>query len=212
MARPRTPILSRARITRAALAIIDADGIDGLSTRRLARELGVRAPSLYNHFTGKDAILDAVADLVIEDVDIAVFATRPWDEALRVWAHSYRAALAAHPNIVPLMARGPGLRPSGLRLADAVYGALTDSGWPRAQATRIGAMMRYLVTGSALGSFARGFADNADVYSRDYPHLDQAHLLAEHSRSVDDGAFELGLESMLDSLVRLYPKVRISGR
>ncbi|TDQ45739.1 TetR/AcrR family transcriptional regulator [Actinorugispora endophytica] len=212
MARPRTPILSRAGVTRAALAIIDADGIDGLSTRRLAEELGVRAPSLYNHFTGKDDILDAVADLVIEDVDIAVFAARPWDEALRVWARSYRAALVAHPNIVPFMARGPGLRPSGLRLADAVYGALTEAGWPRSQATRIGAMMRYLVTGSALGSFARGFTEDAAVYARDYPHLDQAHLLAGHSSAVDDGAFELGLESMLDSLVRLYPRVRLTGR
>ncbi|GDY29117.1 TetR/AcrR family transcriptional regulator [Gandjariella thermophila] len=207
MGRPRQPILTRRRIIDAALAVIDAEGLDALSTRRLAHELGVRAPSLYNHFATKDEILDAVGDAIIERVDIAVFGTEDWRVALRRWARSYRAALAAHPNAVPFLARGPGRRPAALRLADAVYGGLVNAGWPRLYATQIGAMMRYFVAGSALGSFAMGFDPDTRLYAGDYPHLREAHLLREHRIEVDEGAFELGLASMIDSLARLYETV-----
>jgi hypothetical protein len=81
-----------------------------------------------------------------------------------------------------------------------VFGGLVDAGWPRGQATRIGALMRYFVTGSALGSFARGFPDDARIYAGRYPHLSEAHLLADHQRAIDDGAFEAGLEALLDGL------------
>lgn len=73
MARPRKPLLSRERIVTTALALIDAEGLPALSTRRLAAELGVSGPSLYNHFTTKDEILDAVADTVIAHVDVSAF-------------------------------------------------------------------------------------------------------------------------------------------
>ena len=82
---------------------------------------------------------------------------------------------------------------------------MTRAGWPKAQATHIGALMRYFVAGSALGSFARGFIDDAALYERDYPHLDQAHLLAEHQQRVDDGAFETGLHALVDGLAARYP-------
>ncbi|MFF4649276.1 TetR/AcrR family transcriptional regulator [Streptomyces sp. NPDC001380] len=242
MARPRRPLLSHDRIVAAALRLVDAEGLEALSTRRLAAELGVSGPSLYNHFATKDDLLDAVADAVVGEVDLSMFgppdpglpdpglpdpgppaagppavpgpAPAPpgaggpaadWSGALRAWARSYRAALAAHPHVVPVLAQGPGRRPNALRLADAVFGALVRAGWPRAQATRIGALMRYFVTGSALGSFARGFPDDAAVYADRYPHLDQAHLLAERRREIDEGAFETGLEALLDGLALRHP-------
>ena len=184
-----------------ALALVDAEGLQGVSTRRLAAELGVRGPSLYNHFGTKDEILDAVADRVCAKVDLTMFEDgTDWRDALLAWGRSYRAALAAHPHIVPHLARGPGRRPSQLRMADAVFGAMTAAGWSRAQATRIGALMRYFVAGSALGSFARGFVDDASVYAGAYPHLDEAHLLAEHQQHVDEGAFETGLLALVDGL------------
>ncbi|MDX3236763.1 TetR/AcrR family transcriptional regulator C-terminal domain-containing protein [Streptomyces sp. ME03-5709C] len=202
MARPRKPLLSRERIVATALALVDDEGLQALSTRRLAAELGVSGPSLYNHFTTKDEILDAVADTVVAEVDLSVFEDgRDWPDALAVWARSYRAALAAHPHIVPLLARGPGRRPAGLRMADAVFGGMTAAGWPPAHATRVGALMRYFVAGSALGSFARGFVDDPSAYDpAAYPHLGQAHLLAERRRQVDEGAFETGLRALLDGL------------
>ncbi|MFJ3203406.1 TetR/AcrR family transcriptional regulator [Streptomyces sp. NPDC086989] len=208
MARPRKPLLSRDRIVEAAGALVDAEGLEAVSTRRLAAALGVSGPSLYNHFRTKDEILDAVADAVSARVDLSMFepaAGRGWRDALHDWAHSYRDALSDHPNIVPVLARGPGRRPAGLRLADAVFGAMTAAGWPPAQATRIGALMRYFILGSAVGSFAGGFVDDEAAYDpSDYPHLGQAHLLAEHRREVDDGAFDTGLAALLDGLALQY--------
>ncbi|MCY0938707.1 TetR/AcrR family transcriptional regulator [Streptomyces sp. H34-S4] len=212
MARPRKPLLSRSRIVEAAGALVDGEGLDAVSTRRLAAALGVSGPSLYNHFRTKDEILDAVADAVSARVDLSMFEAgdgREWQVALRDWAHSYRAALSDHPNIVPVLARGPGRRPAGLRVADAVYGAMTAAGWPPAQATRIGALMRYFILGSAVGSFARGFVDDETAYDPShYPHLGQAHLLAERQHEVDEGAFETGLAALLDGLALQYEALR----
>ncbi|MCF3963011.1 TetR/AcrR family transcriptional regulator [Streptomyces fuscigenes] len=210
MARPRKPLLSRERIVAAAGTLVDAEGLEAVSTRRLAAVLGVSGPSLYNHFRTKDEILEAVADAVSAQVDLSMFEeddARDWRTALRDWAVSYRAALADHPHLVPLLARGPGRRPAGLRMADAVFGAMVRAGWPPAQATRIGALMRYFVTGSALSSFARGFVDDRAAYDpADYPHLGQAHLLAEHQRQVDEGAFETGLRALVDGLALEYAR------
>lgn len=181
-----------------------------MSTRRLAAALGVSGPSLYNHFRTKDAILEAVADAVSARVDLSMFdGGQDWRTALHAWAHSYRDALSDHPNIVPVLARGPGRRPAGLRLADAVFGGMTAAGWPPAHATRIGALMRYFILGSAVASFARGFVDDEAAYDPvDYPHLGQAHLLAERRREVDEGAFETGLTALLDGLGLQYETLR----
>jgi AcrR family transcriptional regulator len=208
MVRPRQALLTRLRIVEVATSIIDDEGLDALSTRRLATDLHVRAPSLYNHFATKEEILDAVGDAIIAQVDISMFGRDPWPQALRRWARGYRAALAAHPNIVPFLARGPGRRPAALGLADAVYGGLVDAGWPPSYATRIGALMRYLVAGSTLGSFALGFVDDPGVYAGRYPHLGSAHRLRDHQRQVDDGAFELGLETLVSGLERQFDELK----
>jgi AcrR family transcriptional regulator len=188
---------------------VDAEGLAAVSTRRLAAELGVSGPSLYNHFRTKDQILEAVADSVSAQVDLSMFEDgRDWRTALHDWAVSYRSALRDHPNIVPVLATGPGRRPAGLRLADAVYGAMVGAGWPPAQATSIGALMRYFIMGSALGSFAGGFVDDESAYDpADYPHLGQAHLLAEQQEKIDERAFETGLAALLDGLARQFSEV-----
>lgn len=213
MARPRKPLLSTDRIVAKARELVDAEGLTAVSTRRLAAELGVSGPSLYNHFRTKDEILEAVADSVSAQVDLAMFEDgRDWRTALHDWALSYRAALRDHPNIVPVLARGPGRRPAALRLADAVYGAMVEAGWPPAQATSIGALMRYFIMGSALGSFAGGFVDDESAYDpADYPHLGQAHLLADQPEKVDERAFETGLTALLDGLARQYEQLGRTG-
>ena len=212
MARPRNPLLSRERIVGAAVALVDADGLPALSTRRLAAELGVSGPSLYNHFATKDALLDAVVDHVLGEVDLSMWgppedASGDWSSSLRDWARSYRAALVAHPNLVPVLAQGPGRRANALRLADAVFGGLVDAGWPKGDATRIGALMRYFVFGSALGSFAGGFVDDEHLYAEEYPHLGEAHLLADRQRQVDEGAFETGIEALIEGLTLRHSRL-----
>jgi AcrR family transcriptional regulator len=204
MARPRQTLLTRQRIVAVAGRLVDAEGLAAVSVRRLATELGVRGPSLYNHFSTKAEIVDAVADAVVAQVDVSVFAEHDWREALRRWAHSYHAVLSAHPNVVPVIAHGPGRRPAALAMADKVYGALVDAGFTQARATHIGALMRYLVTGSALGSFSRGFADDPQTYER-YPHLRRAHLLVQYGQGVDEDAFTLGLETLISGLDSLLP-------
>jgi AcrR family transcriptional regulator len=199
MARPRQTLLTRERIVEVAGRLADAEGLEAVSVRRLAAELGVRGPSLYNHFPTKAEIVDAVADAVVAQVDVSAFATHDWRAALRLWAQSYHAVLSAHPNIVPVIAHGPGRRPAALAMADTVYGALVDAGFTQARATHIGALMRYLVTGSALGSFSRGFTDDPQIYQR-YPHLRRAHLLVQYGQGVDEDAFTLGLETLIAGL------------
>src|SRR3954463_10131703 len=123
MARPRKPLLSTDRIVETARALVDAEGLAAVSTRRLAAELGVSGPSLYHHFRTKDQILEAVADSVSAQVDLSMFqGGRDWRTALHDWAVSYRAALRDHPNIVPVLATGPGRRPAALRLPGAPHG------------------------------------------------------------------------------------------
>jgi AcrR family transcriptional regulator len=202
MARPRQVLLTRERIVEAAAALVDDEGLEAVSVRRLATELGVAGPSLYNHFATKAEILDAVADAVIAQVDTSAFAVTDWAKALRLWAQSYHAVLSAHPNIVPVLAQGPGRRPAALAMADTVYGALIAAGWSPSRATHIGALMRYLVNGSALGSFALGFPGDPELYET-YPHLHHAHHLAEHRARVDEGAFVLGLETLVSGLESL---------
>ncbi|WP_262058375.1 TetR/AcrR family transcriptional regulator [Streptomyces sp. STR69] len=211
MARPRKPLLSTDRIVETARMLVDSEGLAAVSTRRLAAELGVSGPSLYNHFRTKDQILEAVADSVSAQVDLSMFEDgRDWRTALHDWAVSYRSALRDHPNIVPVLATGPGRRPAGLRLADAVYGGMVEAGWPPAQATSIGALMRYFIMGSALGSFAGGFVDDESAYDpADYPHLGQAHLLAEQQEKIDERAFEVGLAALLDGLAGQFEQVAV---
>ena len=207
MGRPRTPVLNRARIHRAALRIVDADGLDGLSMRKLAAELGVRAPSLYGHVTSKDELLHAVANDLMEAVDISGFGTGDWQVGLRTWARSYRATLGTHPNLVPFMAYGPARRSASLRVADAVHGGLVGAGWPPRYATMIGASTKYLVIGAAMGSFSRGFEDDVQIYRDRYPNLIDAPSLREHADEIDADSFELALDSFLAGLVIRYRTV-----
>jgi AcrR family transcriptional regulator len=208
LARPRTPLLSRTRIHEAALRIVDADGLDGLSMRKLAAELGVRAPSLYGHVDGKDELLHAVANDIMERVDVSGFGTGDWQLGVRTWARSYRAALAEHPNMVPFLVYGPARREASLRAADAVHGGLVGAGWPPRYATMIGASTKYLVVGAAMGSFSRGFEDDVQIYRDRYPNLVDAPSLRDHADEIDADSFELALDSFLDGLAKLHRSVR----
>jgi AcrR family transcriptional regulator len=209
MARPRKPLLSTDRIVETARVLVDAEGLAAVSTRRLAAELGVSGPSLYNHFRTKDQILEAVADSVSAQVDLSMFEDgRDWRTALHDWAVSYRSALRDHPNIVPVLATGPGRRPAGLRLADAVYGGMVDAGWPAAQATSIGALMRYFIMGSALGSFAGGFVDDESAY--DPPTiriLGRRIFLPSSRRRWMSGRLRWGLAALLDGLAGQFEEM-----
>lgn len=205
MGRPRTAKLDQARIRAAALALVDAEGLEGLSMRRLAAALDVSAASLYFHYATKDELLEAVAADVLANVDTAAF-PRGWEAGIRAWMRSLRSALAAHPRLVPVLSHAPGRRADALQRADDVHGGLVAAGWPPREATMIGAAAKYVVFGAALGSFAEGFADDPELYAERYPHLGQAHRLAARAAEVDRESFEFALEQLIAGLRVRYAK------
>ncbi|WP_314172640.1 TetR/AcrR family transcriptional regulator [Streptomyces winkii] len=210
MPRPKSPLLSRERIRDAALELIDAEGIGSLSMRNLALRLDVRAASLYSHYPNKDAVLDAVANLLTRQVDTSAF-ERGWRAGLETWGRSYHAALSGHPNAAPVVAAGTGRREDFLAMADAVHGGLVGDGWPPRHATMIAASVKYLVIGAATTPFASGFADDTRVYLERYPNLVQAHLIPAHAEEIDSDSFELALDSLLAGLEPLHASLT-SGR
>jgi AcrR family transcriptional regulator len=202
---PRNPILSASRIRTAALLIIDRDGLDGLSMRKLAAELGVQAASLYGHVSTKDDLLHEVAAEILEKVDVTGFDGGDWRHGLRSAAWSYRSALARHPNIVPFLAYGPAHREASLRRLDVVHGGLVAAGWSRREATMIAAGLMYLVFGAALSTFSSGFSEDQALYRDRYPNLDKAHLLPAVAQELDHDSFELALESFVTGLSARAP-------
>lgn len=104
MPRPRQPLIHRDDALRAALRIIDEGGLEEFGLEALARDLGVRAPSLYHHFDGKADILAQVARLVT--FEAAIPPEPPperWEEFFVSLAVSFRAAILRHPNAAPLV-------------------------------------------------------------------------------------------------------------
>jgi TetR/AcrR family transcriptional regulator, tetracycline repressor protein len=99
--------LTRERILSSALAMIDRDGLDALSMRRLAAELDVSAMSLYNHVPNKDSLLEGVVEAVLQEIELESVRHEDWAEGLKQGFHSFRAALLAHPHALPLLHSKP---------------------------------------------------------------------------------------------------------
>lgn len=104
--------LTRDLILRRALEIVDAEGIEALSMRRLARELGVEAMSLYHHFTNKEAILAGVIDMALsEEAPAGPLSQDGWQATVKAAVLGFRRVLVKHPNVLPVMAAHPPTAP-----------------------------------------------------------------------------------------------------
>jgi AcrR family transcriptional regulator len=128
--------LSRADVLSAALALVDADGVEALSMRRLGKALGRDPMRLYRHASSKDALLDGIVEFALSELPIpAVPEGGDWEEALRRTAHAFRALVLAHPHLVPLMVTRPlatplAMRPLGtLRPLEALLDLLIEAGF-----------------------------------------------------------------------------------
>jgi AcrR family transcriptional regulator len=100
----RSAPLHRTEIVDAALQLLDDEGLNALTMRRLGGELGVEGMALYRHFPNKAALLDAVAAHLLDLVDLPDPETVPWRQGLHEVAQSYRAAALAHPIAFRLFA------------------------------------------------------------------------------------------------------------
>src|SRR5262245_11518933 len=95
--------LTKDRIVEAALQVMDAEGLEAVTMRRIGRELGVEAMSLYNHVEDKDDILNGVTERVMTEFDYPPF-TGDWTVDARAMAHEWRRLLNLHPSVCQLLA------------------------------------------------------------------------------------------------------------
>jgi AcrR family transcriptional regulator len=219
MAAPRTP-LTRERVLQTAVELADREGVGSLSMRRLARELGVEAMSLYHHVpNGKQALLDAMVDLVFAEIELPA-GEEGWKAAMRRRAVSAREVLGRHPWAIALMEsrRTPG--PANLRHHDAVLGRLRRAGFPVVLTAHAYSILDAYIYGFALQEASLPFdtpEETAEVASEimegfpadAYPHLTELaveHVLQPGYDYGDEYAF--GLELILDGLERLAAEPR----
>lgn len=204
--------LSRERILRAALDLADEAGVDAVSMRRLGQVLGVEAMSLYKHVADKEAILDGIADLVMDEVDVPS-PDLDWRSAVRRSAISAHEALRRHPwaGAVLESRRNPG--PARLRYLDSVVGVLRDAGFDPPTVARAFMALDSHTYGFTMQELAMpfdaesaaGIAEDlaARVFADAYPNLlAMAELTMSGAQMLD---FEFGLDLLLDGLERLRP-------
>jgi AcrR family transcriptional regulator len=194
--RPSKPLLSRRGIATEALALVDEEGIEALTTRRLAKRLGVEGPSLYNHVKGRDDLLDEMTSLIDEQVDTSLLEHPDWRIGLVEFARSYRRAFAAHPHIVATVSARPVNTDTALRAYDDGFAAFARFGWDGHTASVVMAALDFLVLGSAIETFKGGFDRSVEDYEPKYPHLAGA-LRAAGDDDIDDLGFELGLAALV---------------
>lgn len=197
MGRPRKPRISRRRVLELALQIIDEEGLDAVSIRRLGERLEVNGASLYYHFPNKDAIINGAAELALEDVQTPETPNTSWRTWLPANARRLREALVKHPELTRVINR---------RQATGMGMAMLDSSAERliAEGVPTGAVMPML---EALQSFAVGSAihaihvdrseDQSNPVNNNYVKL--AKVTAERGLSSDE-IFDLVNASILHAI------------
>jgi AcrR family transcriptional regulator len=136
------PRLSRELVLSAALELVDAEGLDALTMRRLGQVLGRDPMSLYRYAENRAALLDGVSEMVLNE--LAVFPADPdWKAQLRRIAHDLRFLALRHPNVIPLLVTRPlstplGLRPLGtVRPLEQILALLIDAGFAPTDALHV---------------------------------------------------------------------------
>lgn len=211
-AEPRLP-LNRERVLRAAVALADAVGIDGLTMRRLGLELGVEAMSLYNHIANKPDLLDGMIDGVFAEIGLPTSDTG-WRTAMRRRAISAREVLSRHRWAIGLMESRTAPGPATLRHHEAVLAVLRGAGFPVALAAHAYALLDSYIYGFAVQEAGLPFgtaeqarpvaeAITARFAAGEYPHLTEMALEHVLQPGYDFGdEFEFGLDLILDGLER----------
>jgi AcrR family transcriptional regulator len=204
--------LSRERVLRAAVALADEGGIEALSMRRLAKDLGVEAMSLYNHVANKDEILDGIVDLVASEIDLPSDGA-DWKTAIRKSAISTRDVLLRHPWASSLWTSRQGGGLARLRRGDWMLRTLREAGLSKdltyhafhiVESHIIGFTIQQLTFQSADEEELEGLAATflQQLPAGEYPDFVE-HVKQHMEPHGDEGGFELGLDLVLDSLERL---------
>lgn len=234
-ARPRTrreqPALSREQIVSEAVRLLDAEGIDALSMRKLGTRLGAGATSLYRHVANKDELIELVVDEVYGELDVADADRAPdWRAKATLRAHGIRSMFLDHPWIVSVLGEmGVAyLGPNMLRLSDRML-AMFESAGPLDEADNAVRMVFAYVTGMTTSEaawltmlarsgqseqdWARRLWPAAEQATRDHPRLQQTYAT---NRDKDPTAlreqnFGYGLDRILDGLEARLNQLRSSA-
>jgi AcrR family transcriptional regulator len=214
-ARRRTP-LSRERVLRTAIELADERGVQELTMRKLAKELGVEAMSLYNHVAHKDDLLDGMIDLVFGEIE-APAEGGDWKAELRKRAVSTRDALRRHPWAVGEMEGRGSHGTSNLHVHNAVLGCLRAAGFSVEKTVHAYSVQDAYIYGFALqetdmspetpedfAAVAQRQMVDYEAVLADYPHLVEVVGGYVAKAGYDyDREFLYGLDIILDGLERL---------
>ncbi|MFV2175327.1 TetR/AcrR family transcriptional regulator C-terminal domain-containing protein [Actinomadura sp. LOL_016] len=216
---PRIP-LSRRRVLRAAVELADRDGIDALTMRRLAQEVGAEAMSLYHHVANKQAVLDGVVEVVLEEIAAAVDAVdapspeEDWRAALRARILTAREIFLRHRWAPRVLESRTTTSPAVIAHYDRVVAILRAGGFSFDLAHRALHVLGSRALGFTQELFQPDGAGNADVAAMEqmadlYPNI--ARMLADAVHDDPDGTlgfcddqfeFEFALDLILEGLER----------
>ncbi|MEW2352863.1 TetR/AcrR family transcriptional regulator C-terminal domain-containing protein [Spirillospora sp. NPDC029432] len=191
--------LDRARIAAAAVALVDRDGLDRFGVRRLADDLGVDPMSIYHHIKGKAALLDAISEAVIAEMEAGGRgASDGWEEVARRTAHDYRRMAYRHPRVFPLLATRPQKSPVALAALERLVAAMRDGGLPdRVVADAPGVLFGFL-NGHLLAVLGGGPDEAPAIDPADYPAMAALTPLQADFGSVAE--FDRLLDSVLGGI------------
>jgi AcrR family transcriptional regulator len=211
----RTP-LSRDRVLRAAVDLADREGVDSLSMRRLAAELGVVPMAAYKHVANKDELLDGMLDIVVGEIDPARTDT-DWKTAVRERILSARRALLRHPWASRVMESRTRPTPAVMAYMDSMIAMFTDGGFSIDLTHHVMHAM-----GSRMMGFSQElFNDQSDggspmpdemieAMSAAFPSIYELYLAVNHDGASvvgpgcdDQFEFEFALDLMLDGIDRM---------
>jgi AcrR family transcriptional regulator len=214
-ASPARKPLTPERILQASLRLIDQQGLEAFTMRKLAQELGVDPMSIYRHFENKEALLDGVAEVLWGEVELPEGDTGV-EALLRSFATSLRALAHAHPHAYVLLLNCQSLPLAMLRLLEALLAQLQRAGFERKRASEILCTLSSYAIGYAMVELStllpepsqRGAAGMTDIgrltqVMRRLPRETPAHLVEVACGFTDcntDAQFTFGLDLMLTGL------------
>jgi AcrR family transcriptional regulator len=209
--------LARQRIVDAAIRVIDAEGLEALSMRRLGAELGVNPMAAYYHVPNKAALYDLVLEAVMAGVDTSgIDATAPLAEQTKQAARAYRAAILRHPHTIPVLAARSVRSAAALRPVEPFLGILFAAGLTADEAlAAVDAIAQYIL-GGVVGYYHH-MVDSEVGEQREFEALDVAEfphmsrVLAEGHYAGFDAEFEFGLDAIVRGLLD-GPRYQLQGK
>jgi AcrR family transcriptional regulator len=199
--------LTREAIVAAAVAVADSDGLDAVSIRRVARDLGVRPMSLYTHIASKEDLLDLMVNEVIAEALVPEPVPADWRAAMREIAVRSHDAFLAHPWTLQAFSQRPRFGPNALRHAEQSTAAVAGLGLDdRTAATLLAVVDEYAIGHAMRALFTPDEAELRDMLTET---LHSAHDPSEFPNLAAagpgvplDNAFEVGLDALLEGLER----------